>query len=183
MPLINNDGSHFSGDLFTSRQIPKGLNTLSPPGSNVQSAAGIYPSSLSQNGGKKNKIFRKYKMNYSNCKHKRKNHSHRRKNHSHRHKKHGHQSRKRYMRGGANLLQPMTTPNYPKGHEQFNNNNGSLSNSYSRGGFLSPSLSALAMPAPFKQLFAGNVDNLKHSTLNSFGKSGAGSGFPSRGWF
>jgi hypothetical protein len=53
--------------------------------------------------------------------------------------------------------------------------------SYSTGGPLSPSLSALANPVPFKLLSNQSIDNLDHSALNSFGNSGSGMGFPSKG--
>jgi len=52
---------------------------------------------------------------------------------------------------------------------------------YSTGGQLSPSLSALANPVPFKLLSNQSIDNLDHSALNSFGNSGSGMGFPSKG--
>jgi hypothetical protein len=92
-------------------------------------------------------------------------------------------SKSRYMRGGA-FQPPQVTPNYPAGYSQFNNNNGSLSNTYSLGGPLSAGNSALANPPP-QQLVAGASvpDNLNHNTLNSYGNNGDGSGFPSRGWF
>ena len=85
------------------------------------------------------------------------------------------------MMGGA-FQQPMTAPNYPNGYNQYQNNNGSLSNTYSTGGHLPASLSALASPVPYQHV-AGDVDNLNHNTLNSNGNIGAGSGFASRGWF
>jgi hypothetical protein len=83
---------------------------------------------------------------------------------------------------GGGFQPPMTAPNYPHGHSQYQNNNGSLSNTYSTGGQLAPSLSALANPVPYQNV-AGDVDNLNHNTLNSYGNIGAGSGFASRGWF
>jgi hypothetical protein len=86
------------------------------------------------------------------------------------------------MRGGA-FQAPMTTPNYPAGHSQYMNNNGSQSNTYSIGGPLAASSSALANPAPIFNKVAGDVDNLNHNTLNSYNNIGAGSGFASRGWF
>jgi hypothetical protein len=76
----------------------------------------------------------------------------------------------------------MTVPNYPAGHNQYQNNNGSISNTYSLGGPLPAHSSALASPPPY-QTVAGDVDNLNHNTLNSYGNIGAGSGFASRGWF
>ena len=54
--------------------------------------------------------------------------------------------------------------------------------SYSTGGPLSPFLSALANPVPFKLLPNINgIDNLDHNALNLFGNSGSGMGFPSKG--
>jgi len=87
------------------------------------------------------------------------------------------------MRGGG-FQSPMTTPNYPNGHFQYLSNNGGASNVYSLGGHLSPGSSALANPPPQNWLPNANLpDNLNHNTLNSYGNIGAGSGFPSRGWF
>jgi hypothetical protein len=80
------------------------------------------------------------------------------------------------MHGGAAVA-----PNYPAGHVQFDNNR-MLSNNFSTGGVLPKTLSALASPPPYSKV-APEVDNLDHNALNAFGKSGAGSGFPSRGWF
>jgi hypothetical protein len=87
------------------------------------------------------------------------------------------------MRGGG-FQPPMTTPNYPPGHVQYQNNNGSLSNVYSLGGQLPAGNSALANPPPQNLVANANTpDNLNHNTLNANGNIGAGSGFPSRGWF
>lgn len=72
--------------------------------------------------------------------------------------------------------------NYPAGHTQFNNNNGSLSNTYSIGGPLSAGNSAMANPPPAIKL-EGQPDNLNHNAVNSYGNGGAGAGFASRGWF
>jgi len=82
------------------------------------------------------------------------------------------------MRGGVG---PAMAPNYPMGHLQYQNNQ-VLGSGYSAGGVLSPSLSALATPTPIKPL-APLVDNLNHAAPNAYGNYGAGSGFPSRGWF
>ena len=90
---------------------------------------------------------------------------------------------RRHMKGGA-FQSPMTTPNYTAGHSQFQNNNGGLSNTHSLGGQLSAGQSALANPPPFKHMVGASVpDNLNHNTLNANNNIGAGSGFPSRGWF
>ena len=85
-----------------------------------------------------------------------------RKNHSRRH----HRSQyNKVMRGGDSQY-ASNVPNTP---------------SYSTGGPLSPLLSALATPVPFKLLPNQSIDNLDHNALNSFGKSGSGMGFPSKG--
>jgi hypothetical protein len=81
-----------------------------------------------------------------------------RKNHSRRH-------HNKVMRGGDSQY-ASNVPNTP---------------SYSTGGPLSPLLSALANPVPFKLLPNQSIDNLDHNALNSFGKSGSGMGFPSKG--
>ena len=87
-----------------------------------------------------------------------------RKNH-----KRSHRSRRYNMKGGD-------------GYSQFQNNMPSTPN-MSTGGYLSPSMSALASPPIYQRIAAdSSVDNLNHNALNSFGKSGAGFGFPSRGW-
>ena len=77
-----------------------------------------------------------------------------------------HHSRRHIMRGG---------------HSQYMNNVPNTP-SYSTGGPLSPLLSALANPVPFLKLPNINgIDNLDHNALNSFGKSGSGMGFLSKG--
>lgn len=191
--LVNIDGSTASNLLFPSRTIPIGPHTLAPPGNNVQSAAGIFPCVQKGgkiNGKKINKISRKYKMKGSKKTIKRRvrkiknrirsRYARRMSRRSSRRS----QSSRRNMKGGA-FQPPMTTPNYPAGHSQYNNNNGgSLSNTYSLGGPLSAGNSALANPPPYLQVKNANIpDNLNHNTLNAYGNIGAGSGFPSRGWF
>jgi len=205
--LVNIDSSSVGGIPFASNEIPKGLHTLPPAGSNVQGAAGIYPAS-SQKGGKINrkkinKISRKYKMKGSKRtvrRHARRMKSRVRSRYAGRSTSRTRRNRtnKRQMRGGTSSRsmpeftrpqmmggasqQPMVAPNYPNGHTQYQNNNGSLSNTYSIGGPLPANLSALANPIPYQNV-AGDVDNLNHNTLNSYGNIGAGSGFASRGWF
>ena len=202
--LVNPDSSGVGSFLFTNTRIPNGPHTLPPPGNNVQSAASIYPGG--QNGGKRirkinrkkiNKISRKYKMRGSRRtvrRHVRRMKSRVRSRYSGSRKM---RTKRRQMRGGTSsrsmsegarppmrggaFQQPMTAPNYPNGHTQYQNNNGSLSNTYSTGGVLPASLSALASPVPYQHV-AGDVDNLNHNTLNSYGNIGAGSGFASRGW-
>lgn len=185
--LVNLDNSHAGGIAFANTTIPYGQHTFAPAGSNIQGAGSIYP--CAQNGGKNNrkkinKISRKYKMKGSKrrvrktkgrvrSRYSRRNITAKRVSKS--------RLRKRGMAGGA-FQSPMTTPNYTAGYSQYQNNNGSLSNTYSTGGHLPASLSALANPAPYQNV-AGDVDNLNHNTLNSYGNIGAGSGFASRGWF
>jgi len=199
--LVNIDSSHVSGIPFTNTTIPNGSHTLPAAGSNVQGAAGIYPSV--QKGGKINrrkinrrkinKISRKYKMKGSKKtvrRNVRRMKSHVRSRYSRRTDSRSQRRSKSIRRGrgksksmlGGTFLSPMTLPNYPAGYNQYQNNNGSLSNTYSTGGPLSPGLSALANPVPYQNV-GGDVDNLNHNTLNSYGNIGAGSGFASRGWF
>lgn len=68
------------------------------------------------------------------------------------------------------------------GYSQYMNNVPNTPN-FSTGGPLSPSLSALANPVTFNLLPNNSIDNLNHNALNSFGNSGSGMGFPSRGSF
>jgi hypothetical protein len=172
--LVNVGDSHLQN--FSNTIIPNGPHTLPAPGNNVQSAAGIY-----QTGGRRkkinrtkiNKISNKYKMRGNKKSIRRRIKSRILHNISRRNVR---RTRRRRMRGGAAVA-----PAYPAGYTQFNNNK-ILSNNYSVGGPLSAADSALANP-PIKSLNAADVDNLDHSAKNAWGNSGAGSGFPSRGWF
>jgi len=186
--FVNVDGSNTSSFLLSNNHVPTGPHTLPAPGNNVQSAAGIFP--YSQKGGKINKkkinkISQKYKMKGSKKtikKRVRKMKKRCRSRYARRMSRRTRHSR-RHMKGGA-FQSPMTTPNYTAGHSQFQNNNGSLSNTYSIGSLLSPGQSALANPPPFQHIAGASVsDNLNHNTLNANNNIGAGSGFPSRGWF
>jgi hypothetical protein len=185
--LVNKFGTTNGGNLFSNTITQNGPHTLAPPGSNVQSAAGIYPSFKGGkiNRKKINKISRKYKMKGSKRtikRHIRRIKTRMRSKYTRRSRRRS--SRRRYlMRGGA-FQSPQTTPNYPAGHSQYQNNNGSISNTYSLGGNLTPSLVGLASPPPHNVVANASIpDNLNHATLNSYGNIGSGSGFPSRGWF
>ena len=196
--LVNMDSSGVGGIPFTNTRIPDGPHTLAPAGSNVQGAAGIYP--CAQKGGKINrrkinKISRKYKMSGSRRtvrRHVRRMKSRVRSRYSRRSAARSQRRHKSVRRGrgrgiskgmlGGAFQPPMTAPNYAPGYSQYQNNNGSLSNTYSTGGQLAAGSSALANPVPYQKV-AGDVDNLNHNTLNSYGNIGAGSGFASRGWF
>ncbi len=184
---VNKDGSNIGNIAFSNTIPPTGQHTLPPAGNNIQGASGIYP--CAQKGGKINrnkinKISRKYKMKGSRKTMKRRMRKIKNKLRSKYSRRHSRRrSSKRLMRGGA-FQPPMSTPNYPAGHSQYLNNNGSISNTYSLGGQLSASNSALANPPPFKLDQSASVpDNLNHNTLNSYGNIGSGSGFPSRGSF
>ena len=186
--FVNVDASNTSSFLLSNKHVPTGPHTLPAPGNNILSAAGIYP--YSQKGGKIikkkiNKISRKYKKMKSSKKTIKKRVRKMKKRCRSRYarrmsRRQRHSRRSRHMKGGA-----MTTPNYTAGHSQYQNNNGGgLSNTYSIGSSLSAGQSALANPPPFQHIAGASVpDNLNHNTLNSHGNIGAGSGFPSRGWF
>jgi len=191
--LVNTDSSHVGGIPFTSTSIPFGTHTLAPTGSNILSAAGIYP--CAQKGGKLNrgkinrkkinKISRKYKMKGSKKSVKRRVRKLKSRVRSRYARTRSHRKRARTnkmsMRGGA---YPAVAPNYPPGYNQYQNNNGALSNTYSTGGPLSAGSSALANPPPHQLVEGANIpDNLNHAAVNAYGNYGAGSGFPSRGWF
>jgi hypothetical protein len=178
--LVNVDSSNGDGNFFTNNKIPTGPHTLPPTGSNIQSAAGMYPS-CKQTGGKINrkkinKISIKYKMKGSkktirrNIKRMK---SRMRSKYARRLSRRSF-SKRRLHKGGS--------INYPSGYAQYQNNNGSLSNTYSLGGPLSAKNSALANPPVYNKL-DGQPDNLNHYAKNAYGNSGSGSGFPSRGWF
>ena len=183
--LVNIDNSHNGSNLFSNTKIPMGIHTLPPASNNIESAKGVYVYSHSQKGGKINrnkinKISRKYKMRGSKKTIKRRIKRIKSKIRS---KYNRTRTRRRYMKGGS-FQSPMGTPNYSPGHSQYLNNYvGDLnSNTYSLGGKLNADNSALANPPPVN-VVKGEVDNLNHNTLNSYGNIGAGSGFPSRGWF
>jgi len=178
---VNIDNSHPNGIPFSSNVIPTGPHTMAPTGTNVQSAAGIYP--CAQNGGRKinrkkiNKISRKYKMTKGSIRRRVKRMKSRlRSKHMKRRHTRRHTRSRRQMKGGAAMA-----PNYPAGYLQFDNNK-VLSNTYATGGLLPKTLSALATPPP-QTLVKAEVDNLNHAAPNAYGNYGAGSGFPSRGWF
>jgi hypothetical protein len=205
--LVNIDTSNVGGIPFTNTTVPNGPYTLPPSANNVLSAASVYPAP--QKGGKINrkkinKISRKYKMKGSKKTLKRRikkiksrmraslNASRRIVSRS---SKGGCWDNKKKMMKGGNCgcgskmvmkggATPVSAPNYPAGHSQYQNNNGALSNVYSTGGYLPANSSALANPVPYKYIANANIpDNLDHYSVNAYGNHGAGAGFPSRGWF
>jgi hypothetical protein len=177
--LVNVDSSNGDGSFFTDNTTPNGPHTLSASGNNIQSAAGFYPS-CKQTGGKINrkkinKISIKYKMKGS----KKTIRRNIKRMKSRMLKKY---SKRRSTRRSSRRSHKGGTHNYPSGYSQYQNNNGSLSNTYSLGGPLSARNSALANPPLYNKL-EGEPDNLNHYAKNAYGNSGSGSGFASRGWF
>jgi hypothetical protein len=182
-PLNNVDGNYVNKYGTTESNIVFS-NTVVPTGSHTISCmkGGSKYNRRTINRNRINKISRRYKMKGSRKSVKRRI---RRIKSRMRSKTRRHSSRRRrhHMKGGA-FQPPMSVPNYPAGHSQYNNNNGSLSNTYSLGGPLSASNSALANPPPYKLVENASVpDNLNHNTVNSYGNIGSGSGFVSRGSF
>lgn len=183
--LVNPDSSGTGSFLFSNTKVPSGIHTLPPAGTNIQGAASQYPLRGGKINRKKiNKISRKYKMKGSKRTIRRRVRRIKSRVRSKYLKRHSrrHRSRRYKMLGGS--ASAMSVPNYPAGHSQYLNNNGSVSNTYSLGGQLPPSLSALATPPPQQLVANASVpDNLNHNTLNAYGYSGSGSGFASRGSF
>ena len=200
---VNADNSHIGGLAFSSTQIPTSPRVLPEPANNVAAAAsrvscgGVPVPGLLSNmrGGRRRRRriisrFSNRKQHMSRSRHRRRSHRHRR---SRRVRSSGfplrsalrrpgrrHRTRRRSRHvtfGGAAVA-----PAYPAGHTQYDLNK-IVSNSYSTGGVaLGASQSALANPPPTTRL-APEVDNLNHNAPNAYGNSGAGSGFPARGWF
>jgi hypothetical protein len=176
MSLVNVNASHNSGFGFTSTVNPRSVNpaVLSVPTSNIQAAA----ASKIVGGGrinrkKINKISGKYKMRGSK-KSKRRSirrmKSRVRSRFAKRSAKRAHsrrQSRSRSLKRSASRGQK-------GGYAQYQNNMPNTP-SFSTGGPLSPSLSAMANPVPYQALSncTNCVDNYSHFT---------NAGFPSKGW-
>lgn len=163
--LVNMDASHYSGDKFTSTVDPRtvNVNAMPEPLSNVQGAASYIPC---QSGGRKinrrkiNKISRKYKMKGS------------RKRISRKVRRMKSRVRSRYNSKSRRAGRTRSQSRGQKGGYAQYQNNMPLTNSYSTGGPLDPSLSALASPPPYQKL-ADEPDNYNHFL---------GEGFPSKGW-
>jgi len=164
MSLVNVNASHNSGFGFTSTVDPKSVNpaVLFVPTSNIQAAA----ASKIVGGGrinhkKINKISRKYKMRGS----KRSKRRSIRRMKSRVRSRFNKRARSRKQSRSRNLKQK-------GGYAQYQNNMPNTP-SFSTGGYLSPSLSAMANPVPYQLLSncTNCVDNYRHD-LNS--------GFPSK---
>ena len=168
--LVNIDSSNYSGSGFTSRVIPSTVNpnVMPEPLNNRQAANSYIPCSMK--GGKIQKykiknIANMYKM--TGGKRKSKKRISRIKSRMMRmiSKKRKRQSNKKYSK---------KTRRQRGGYAQYQNN---LPNtpSYSLGGQISPSMSALANPPPQHVLnnCTNCVDNYSYFTNK---------GFPSKGW-
>jgi len=168
MSLVNVNASHNSGFGFTSTVDPRTVNLAVLPAisNNVQAAAAskIVGGKRFINRRKINKISGKYKMKGSRRRASRRMKSRVRSRFSKRSAKRSHSSKRSQKRS---LKQK-------GGYAQFYNNMPNTP-SFSTGGVLSPSLSALANPAPYQVLSncTNCVDNYNHLT---------NSGFPSKGW-
>lgn len=164
MSLVNVNASHNSGFGFTSTVDPRTVNPAVLPAisNNVQAAAAskiVGGRKRVINRRKINKISGKYKMKGSRRRASRRMKSRVRSRFAKRSRRRSHSRRRSLKQKG--------------GYAQFYNNMPNTP-SYSTGGHLSPSLSALASPVPY-QLLSNNtscVDNYRHD-INS--------GFPSRG--
>jgi len=165
--LVNVDGSNYAGTAFTSRVIPSTVNpnVLPEPLNNIQAANSYIPCSK---GGKKkkmkkiNNISRMYKMS-SNKKGSRK-----RKTMKMKSKRRGRKSLRKTRRVSRKRM-------YRGGYAQYQNNL-PMTQTYSLGGKLDPSMSALANPPPQHTLSncTNCVDNYSYFDNK---------GFPSRGWW
>ena len=167
MSLVNVTASHNSGFGFTSTVDPRTVNPAVLPAisNNVQAAAASkIVGGRKINRRKINKISGKYKMKGS------KRHVIRRMKsrvRSRFNKRSAKRTRRRSQSRKRSLKQK-------GGYAQYQNNMPNTP-SYSTGGYLNPSLSALASPVPYQLLSncTNCVDNYNHFS---------GVGFPSRGW-
>ena len=162
--LVNLDASHYSGSAFTSTVDPRSVNPNVLPSitSNIQAANASRFFGGKINRKKINKISRKYKLKGSRRHHSKRMKSRVKSRYSNRRRSH-----KRSAKRGRNRGQR-------GGYAQYQNNM-PYTPSYSTGGLLSPSLSALATPVPYQlnSNCTNCVDNYNHFT---------GQGFPSKGW-
>ena len=173
--LVNSNSFDASPSLFGNTVSPASVNcrALPEPTSNIQAANSQIPG-LTMKGGSRRKNYLKRIKNIANM-----------------YKMKG--SRKSIRRRIKRLKTKLkcqntrkSRKNYSRRHNmkggwaQYQNNMPSLPG-MTTGVHLSPSMSALATP-PIFQRYDDVVDNLNHNALNSYGNSGAGMGFPSKGW-
>ena len=171
--LVNVDGSNYSGSSFTSRVIPSTVNpnVLPEPRNNIQ-AANSYIPGLTKGGKRKGK---KGKKGGKSMKSKIKNignmYKTMKKRNISRKKQKKSKTRTRHRRSRERMSRKVLRG----GYAQYQNNL-PLTQTYSLGGKLSPSMSALASPPPQHVLSncTNCVDNYSYFTNK---------GFPSRGWW
>ena len=164
--LVNVDASHNPGFAFTSTVDPRCVNPAVLPAisNNVQAAAASkIVGGRKINRRKINKISRKYKMKGS------KRHI------SRRVRRMKSRVRSRFNKRSAKRSKSMRRSRGQKGGYAQYQNNMPMTQTFSLGGPLSPTLSALATPPPYQVLCNDTscVDNYNHFT---------NSGFPSKGW-
>jgi hypothetical protein len=169
--LVNIDASHYSGNAFTSRVIPSTVNpnVMPEPASNIQGAASYIPCQ-NQNGGKRTKINRR-KINKISRMYKMKSKRHVKRMKSRLRSKYSNR-RTRY----ATRRRGMRRQRSQKGGYAQYQNNLPMTQNYSLGGILAPSMSALASPPPYQVL-----SNCTDCIDNYSRFPPPGHGFPSRG--
>ncbi len=168
MSLVNVNASHNSGFGFSSTVDPRSVNpaALSAPTSNIQAAAASkIVGGARINRRKINKISRKYKMRGSR-KHVRRSVRRMKSRVRSRYARRGRSAK----RGRSRRSGRSRSLKQKGGYAQFYNNMPNTP-SFSTGGVLSPSLSALANPVPY-QVLSNNggscVDNYNHMTNSGF---------------
>lgn len=153
--LVNLDASHYAGSAFTSTVDPRTVNpnALPVPGSNIQAANASKFVGGKINRKKINKISRMYKMRGSRRHRSRKVRRMKSRVRSRYSKRSASARRSRSSRRSSRMKGMSQRGGYAQGYEQ----------TYSTGGHLSPSLSAMANPVPY-QVHRNNVDNYNHFT-------------------
>ena len=182
--LVNSNAFDPAPSLFSSNVNPASINPRALPEqpNSVQVIKSFIPG-LKMSGGSKRKRSRIHKKRINNIssmykmKGSRKTIRRRiRQIKSRLRRRIGMKSRKNHKRSNRNASKGMIG-----GHSQHLNNVPHTPN-MSTGGPLHVSLSALANPVPYQRIFnSDGLDNLNHFKLNSFGNSGSGMGFLSRG--
>jgi hypothetical protein len=187
--LVNSNAFDPAPSLFSSNVNPASINprALPEPLNSVQAAIPFIPG-LKMSGGSKRKRSRIHKKRINNIssmykmKGSRKTIRRRiRQVKSKLRSRFGMKSRKNHKRSNRYASKGCSQFAMTGGYSQYLNNVPYTPN-MSTGGPLPASLSALANPVPYQRIFnSDGLDNLNHFKLNSFGNSGSGMGFLSRG--
>jgi hypothetical protein len=133
--LVNLDASHYAGSAFTSTVDPRTVNPNVLSGSKFVGGRKI-------NRKKINKISRKYKMKGS----------------------------RRRVKSRVRRIKSRVRSRYSKSKSKSRSKSrlqrggSAFEQTYSTGGHLSPSLSAMANPVPFQIHRSTNLDNYNHFT-------------------